>query len=49
MEGLFGTLFSIVLGLESLTSSIIIGGLIILLSVILMEVDIPFKINPSKS
>lgn len=38
-EGLFGSLFSIVLGLEPLTASIIIGGIIIITSVILMETD----------
>lgn len=38
-ESLFGTIFSIVLGLEPLTAKIIIGGLIIFTSVVLTEVD----------
>jgi len=37
-EGFFGTLFSILLGLEPLTTKIIIGGIMILTAVILTEV-----------
>ena len=36
-EGLFGSLFSVILGMEVLTTNMVIGGLIILLSVILLE------------
>lgn len=36
-EGLFGSLFSVLLGMEVLTVNLVIGGLIILLSVILLE------------
>lgn len=36
-EGLFGSLFSVLLGMEVLTVNMVIGGLIILLSVILLE------------
>lgn len=42
-EGLFGSLFSVLLGLEPLTSSLVIGGAVILLSVILMEVPLGNK------
>ncbi len=42
-EGLFGSIFAIILGLEVVTSGIIIGGLIIITSVMLTEVDITFK------
>lgn len=38
-EGLFGSVFSVILGLEPLTASLLIGGLIILTSVILSELD----------
>ncbi|MFZ2539724.1 MAG: DMT family transporter [Oscillospiraceae bacterium] len=45
-EGLFGSLFSVVFGLEPLTINIVIGGLIILNSVILMESNLKiFKKN----
>lgn len=37
-EGFFGTLFSILLGLEPLTAKILIGGILILTAVILTEV-----------
>lgn len=37
-EGFFGTLFSVLLGLEPLTARIIVGGMIILTAVILTEV-----------
>ncbi len=36
-EGLFGSLFSVLLGLEALTGSLVAGGLTILLSIVLME------------
>ncbi|MEG1027323.1 MAG: EamA family transporter, partial [Oscillospiraceae bacterium] len=39
-EGLFGTIFSIILGMVTLTSNIVIGGIIIFVSVVLTEVDI---------
>ena len=42
-EGLFGSLFSVLLGLEPLTAALAVGGLIILSSVILAEVDWPKK------
>ena len=42
-EGFFGTLFSIVLGLEPLTMKIIVGGIIIITAVILTEVKIGSK------
>lgn len=42
-EGLFGSLFSIALGLEPLKATIIVGGIIILTSVVLMETNISFK------
>lgn len=36
-EGLFGTIFSVLLGMETLSANMVAGGLIILLSVILLE------------
>lgn len=45
MEGFFGTLFSIVLGLELLTPKIIVGGVIILSAVILTEAKMGKKSN----
>ncbi len=47
-EGLFGTIFSIVLGLEPLTITVVIGGLIIISSVMLSEVDFSFLKRKSK-
>ncbi len=40
-EGLFGSLFSVALGLEPPTLPLILGGLIIALCVALVEVDVP--------
>ncbi len=37
-EGLFGSLFSVVLGMEPLTKNMVLGGVIILTSVVLLEV-----------
>lgn len=45
MEGFFGTLFSVILSLEPLTSKIVVGGVIILSAVILSEVDFRPKRN----
>ncbi len=42
-EGLFGSVFSILLGLEPLTTSVLIGGFIIISSVMLTEVDFDKK------
>lgn len=36
-EGLFGSVFSVALGMEALTVNLVAGGLIILASVTLME------------
>lgn len=36
-EGLFGSLFSVLLGFEALTGNLVVGGLMILASIILME------------
>lgn len=43
MEGLFGSVFSVMLGIDMLTTNLVIGGTIILSAVILSEVD--FKFN----
>lgn len=43
MEGLFGSIFSVMLGIDMLTTNLVIGGTIILSAVILSEVD--FKFN----
>lgn len=42
MEGLFGSVFSVMLGIDTLTSNLAIGGTIILASVVLSEVDFSF-------
>ncbi len=42
-ESLFGTIFSVVIGFESMTAKIIIGGLIIFTSVVLTEIDLPLR------
>lgn len=42
-EGFFGTLFSILLGLEPLTTKIVVGGIIILTAVILTETNFGTK------
>lgn len=39
-EGLFGSLFSVLLGLEMITTNLVIGGVVIMSSVVLMEIDI---------
>lgn len=41
-ESLFGTVFSVILGIEPLTSKIIVGGLIIMSAVVLTETDLSF-------
>ena len=41
-ESLFGTLFSVVLGIEPLTAKIIVGGTIIMTAVMLTEVEVDF-------
>lgn len=42
-EGLFGSVFSVLLGLEALTANLVVGGLVIMASILLME------LFPSKS
>ena len=42
-EGLFGSVFSVLLGMEALTVNLVTGGLIIMASILLME------LFPSKS
>lgn len=42
-ESLFGTIFSILLGIDPLTTKIVIGGIIIMTAVILTEVDFTTK------
>ena len=48
LEGFFGTLFSVILALEPLTSKIVLGGIVILSAVILTEVNIKNKTNTKK-
>lgn len=43
MEGFFGSLFAVILGYDSLTTNLVIGGIIIISSVILSEVDLVKK------
>ncbi len=42
-EGLFGSLFSVLLGFEALTLGMVIGGIVIIGSIILMESKLDFK------
>ncbi len=42
-ESLFGTIFSVVLGYDKLTVNMVIGGVIILTSIIMTEVKLPSK------
>jgi Permeases of the drug/metabolite transporter (DMT) superfamily len=39
LEGLFGSLFSVAFGFESFTSNMTVGGTIIMIALVLMEVD----------
>ncbi|MFI3172323.1 MAG: DMT family transporter [Eubacteriales bacterium] len=41
MEGLFGSVFAVILGMDQLTATLAIGGTIILSSAILSEVELP--------
>ena len=43
MEGVFTGIFSVLFGIEIFSSSLIIGGLLIVLSVIVMEVKLQRK------
>ena len=47
-EGLFGTICSVILGIEPFKVSILVGGLIIISSVMLSEVDFSFLKKKSK-
>jgi drug/metabolite transporter (DMT)-like permease len=48
-ESFFGSLFSVLLGMEPLTPKIVIGGIIILTAVILTETDLnPARFKKSK-
>jgi drug/metabolite transporter (DMT)-like permease len=39
LEGIFGSLFSVIFGFEPFTSSMAVGGTIIMIAIVLMEVD----------
>ncbi|PFP25914.1 EamA family transporter [Bacillus sp. AFS073361] len=39
LEGVFGSIFSVVFGFESFTVQLVVGGMLIMISIILMEVD----------
>ncbi len=39
LEGVFGSIFSVVFGFETFTVKLVVGGMLIMLSIILMEVD----------
>ena len=45
-EGLFGSLFSVLLGYDKFTSNLLFGGLIILISIILIQVDLSELLKP---
>lgn len=48
MEGLFGSVFAVMLGMDLLTTRLFVGGLIIISSVILAEVDIEHILRKEK-
>lgn len=39
LEGIFGSIFSVAFGFETFTDKLVVGGILIMLSIILMEVD----------
>jgi drug/metabolite transporter (DMT)-like permease len=39
LEGVFGSIFSVAFGFESFTVQLVVGGMLIMISIILMEVD----------
>lgn len=41
LEGFFGSVFAVILGIDQLTATLVIGGAIILSSAILSEVELP--------
>jgi drug/metabolite transporter (DMT)-like permease len=43
MEGVLGSVFSILLGLETFTRALVLGGLLIVLSIVIMESGFSFK------
>lgn len=42
-EGLFGSLFAVMLGMEPLTATMVCGGLIIVMSLVFLEIQLPAK------
>jgi drug/metabolite transporter (DMT)-like permease len=48
-EGLFGGLFSVLWGYDSLTANFVLGGSIILISVILVQIEPKSRIIPVRS
>ena len=42
-ESLFGTVFSVILGYDKLTVNMVLGGLIILISILMTELKLPKK------
>jgi drug/metabolite transporter (DMT)-like permease len=47
-EGVLGSLFSVLLGLEDFTRALVFGGLLIVLSIVVMESDFNFKGRPRR-
>jgi drug/metabolite transporter (DMT)-like permease len=43
MEGVLGSVFSVLLGLETFTRALVFGGLLIVLSIVIMESGFSFK------
>ncbi|MCJ7992524.1 DMT family transporter [Priestia sp. OVS21] len=39
LEGVFGSVFSVTFGFEAFTAKLVLGGILIMLSIILMEVN----------
>lgn len=48
MESLFGSVFSVMMGYDQLTGSLVAGGLVIMCAVILSEANFPAKRRPAK-
>ncbi|WHZ06073.1 EamA family transporter [Neobacillus sp. YX16] len=48
LESVFGSIFSITFGFEPVTGKLVVGGTLIMLSIILMELDFKLLLGKSK-
>lgn len=48
LEGVFGSIFSVVFGFEAFTMKLVVGGMLIMLSILLMEVDVKHMMIKNK-